>query len=73
VEDWRSDGESMYDLLERQNIRSLLAIPMAYNGQLIGYLCADNYRLEETVDAQKILETVSLFAASKIANHRLMG
>ena len=43
------------------------------NGKLIGYLCADNYCLEESVDAQKILETVSLFAASKIANHRLMG
>lgn len=72
VKDWKQDGETMYTLLEQQDIQSVLAIPMDYNGKLIGYLCADNYCLEESVDAQKILETVSLFAASKIANHRLM-
>ena len=72
VKDWKQDGETMYTLLEQQDIQSLLAIPMDYSGQLLGYLCADNYKLEETVDAKRVLETVSIFAASKIANHQLM-
>lgn len=72
VRAWKPDAGTMYGLLEEQNIQSLLAIPIYYNGSLLGYLCADNYKLDEGLDAKRILETVATFAASKIANHRMM-
>ena len=62
----------MYQTLERQGITHLLAVPFYNNGELIGYLGADNYVFEERLDTRRLLESVAAFMGSRIANQRLL-
>ena len=65
--------QRMYNQLSRQGISRMLAVPFYESGELLGYLGADNYALEERLDTRKVLETVSSFVSSRIANRRLMS
>lgn len=64
--------EHMHWQLVRQGITRLLAVPLYSGDELIGYVCADNYRLEERLDTVRLLKTVASFVSSRIVNRRLL-
>ena len=68
----KSVSESAYLHLAQQNIQRMLAVPLYNHGELVGYLGADNYVLDESLDTRRLLETVASFVGGRIANHRLM-
>ena len=72
VEEFKGVDDRMYLQLTRQGIKRVLAVPFRGGGELLGYLGADNYELDEGLDTRRLLETVASFVGSRIANHRLM-
>ena len=69
---FKDDDPQMYWQLSRQGITHLLAVPFMHDGELIGYLGADNYALDERLDTRRILEDVSHFMSGRIASHRMV-
>ena len=73
IEELRRHGDiDGYEILKRQNIHSLMSAPLYYQGELIGYLGADNYEENERMDTKYLLETVGAFIAMHVVNQRLM-
>lgn len=72
VEELRDSDERMYRQLTRQGITHLLAVPFYSGNQLLGYLGADNYMLEEDLDSVRLLQTVASFVSARIVNQRLI-
>ena len=73
IEELRRHGDiEGYEILKRQNIHSLMSAPLSYQGELIGYLGADNYEENERMDTKYLLETVGAFIAMHVVNQRLM-
>ena len=72
VEEFRESDPQMYWQLSRQGITHLLAVPFYGGDELLGYLGADNYMLEEDVDSIRVLRTVASFIGARIVNRRLM-
>ncbi len=72
VEEFREVDPQMYWQLSRQGITHLLAVPFYGDGQLLGYLGAGNYMLEEGVDSIRVLRSVASFVGARIVNRRLM-
>ena len=72
VAEFKDIDYQMYQTLERQGITHLLAVPFYSNGELIGYLGADNYAFEERLDTRRLLEAVASFMSARIANQRLL-
>lgn len=62
-----------YANLKRQGIKRLLCAPFYSKGKLVGYLGADNYEISDLINTKAILEAVSYFIGSKIANHKLVS
>ncbi|SKB92301.1 diguanylate cyclase (GGDEF) domain-containing protein [Lachnospiraceae bacterium] len=73
VEAIKEDNEVLYELLKKQYINRLIAVPLYDNGKLIGYLGADNYEYSRAIDTRRLLETVAAFIASKIASHQMLS
>ncbi len=72
VEEFKEIDPRMYWQLSRQSITHLLATPFYDGDQLLGYLGADNYMLEEDLDSIRVLQTVASFISARIVNRRLM-
>ena len=72
VSAYKGVDDRLYELLTMQGIDRLLAVPFYDNGELIGYLGADNYAVEERLDTRRLLETVASFVSARMANRRLM-
>ena len=53
-------------------VESLLAVPLRENGRFVGCIGADNYRIADDVDVNRILETISPFLATVISNYQLL-
>ena len=62
----------MYQHLHRQGIERMLAVPLVVGSELIGYLGADNYVLEEQLDTHRLLSTVASFVGARIAHQRMV-
>ena len=62
----------MYEHLTRQGIDRMLAVPLYAGGNLIGFLGADNYRLEERLDTHRLLSTIASFVGARITHQRLV-
>ncbi|MFV0635310.1 GGDEF domain-containing protein [Mitsuokella sp. WILCCON 0060] len=73
LEAFKAYDPAAYDILKRQGIERLIAVPFYHDGSCIGYLGADNYEVSDLINTADILETVSYFIASKITNHSLMA
>lgn len=52
---------------------SLLAAPFFSDGEIVGFLGAYNYQIDETVDLNRLFEAVSTFIAARIENRQLIG
>ena len=72
VEEFKEVDPQMYWQLSRQGITHLLAVPFYDGEELLGYLGADNYMLEEDVDSIRVLQTVASFVGARIVNRRLL-
>ena len=72
VSAYKGVDDRLYELLTMQGIDRLLAVPFYDRGELIGYLGADNYALDERLDTRRLLETVASFVSARMANRRLM-
>ena len=72
VEQISEFDERWYDELHRQGVTNFLAVPFMMDGELLGYLCAENYRLDENVDTRRLLATMASFIGARIANRRLL-
>lgn len=72
VEKLKDDDPVDHENLKRQGIRCLVAAPFYDDGKLIGYLGADNYKVNDLVNTQAVLNAISYFIGTKIVNHRLM-
>ena len=72
IEELKTDDREDYENLKRQGIRCLAAAPFYNRGRLIGYLGADNYKQNDLVNTQMVLNSISYFIGAKIVNHRLM-
>lgn len=72
VEKLKGVSERMYEKLTRRGIQRTLAIPFYSDSELIGYLGADNYVLDKSLDTRRLLETVSSFVSARIVSQRLL-
>lgn len=72
VEALKDTDRSMYDYLKRQGIDRILAVPLFSDKELIGYLGANNYRLEERLDTHRLLSTIASFVSARIMHQRMM-
>ncbi len=57
---------------ESHGIKRIMAVPLLNGDELLGFLVADNYLIDEGFDAKRLLETVGPFISARIANHHLM-
>ena len=72
VDDLKSYDEELCNRLKRAGVERLLAAPFYHDNELIGFLAAGNYQLEEGFDTQKLLETAAPYLSVKIMNNRLI-
>ena len=72
IEMLKADDPIDYENLKRQGIHRLLAAPFYHEGQLVGYLGADNYEVNDLLNTREIMETLSYFLGAKVTNHQLM-
>jgi PAS domain S-box-containing protein len=72
IADLPPEADDLRVTLEAQDIRSLVAVPMAYRQSLIGYLGFDSVRIEKTWAEEDIvsLKTVSEILASTLERER---
>lgn len=60
-------------VLANENVRSEMAVPMTWEGAVIGVINVDQYRLDAfTADDQELLESLAPFAAAAIRNASLV-
>ena len=59
--------------LSKRGVARMMAVPLMSDGEFIGYLSANNYRLKKGVDAKRVLDTVAPFITTRIVNQRLMN
>ena len=72
VGDMASLRPGLRDDLVGDGVTHLFAVPLYQGMRLIGLLVADNYQLEEDLDAPRLLETVASFMSARIVNQRLL-
>ena len=65
------DGK-LYRQFDRQGVARMMAAPLFHDGKIIGYLSANNFALEEGLDAKRVLDTVASFISARIVNQRLV-
>ena len=67
-----SENNNFYSLFAENGVRSAVLFPLKHNDQILGYLWALNYNMEETVKIKETLELSTFLIASEIANYQLM-
>ncbi len=68
IENLKFSAPELYEQLKNHNTLRTMMSPLYHEGKLIGLIGAENYELEDSIDAQKILETISYFVAFRVAN-----
>lgn len=58
--------------LEIAMVKSIVLLPLKYNGDTLGYMWATNFNVDNTVKIKETLELTTFFIASEIANYQLM-
>ena len=66
-------SEPLYRWCRASGADSLLAAPFFSDGEIVGFLGAYNYQIDETVDLNRLFEAVSTFIAARIENKQLIG
>lgn len=58
--------------LQRSNVKSIVLIPLNFNGEVLGYIWATNFETENSLHIKETLELSAFFLASEIANFQLL-
>lgn len=58
--------------LVENDVRTLALVPFIHQGYIIGYLYLTNFETENLVKVKEVIELVSFFLASEMANHLIM-
>ena len=62
----------LYEWCQVSDVQSLMAAPFFIDGEIVGFLGAYNYRIDETIDLNRVFAAVSTFIATRITNRRLI-
>ncbi|HAM14423.1 MAG TPA: hypothetical protein DCP91_00865 [Eggerthellaceae bacterium] len=65
-------SKPLYDWCRESGVHSLMTTPFFNDGELVGFLGAYNYQIDETVDLNRLFAAVSSFIAARIDNRRLI-
>ena len=68
----KAHDEALYGLVARRGVKRLIAVPFFSDGDIVGFLEADDYRLDRRTDVKRLLSSVSSFVGTRIANRRLI-
>lgn len=63
---------ALYEWCKQSDVKSLMAAPFFNNGEIVGFLGAYNYQIDETIDLDRMFAAVSSFIAARIENRRLI-
>lgn len=66
------DGR-LYRQLGQEGIQRMMAARLLHDGKIIGYLSANNFKLQEGLDAKRVLDTVATFVSARMANQHLLS
>ena len=72
LEDIREDNPLQYDILKRQNIRSLVVVPLYDGKKLIGFYGVDNPPVKLLEYASNMLQTAAYFIVSSLKRRNLV-
>ncbi len=67
------ENPAWYDSLVAANVRSLVLLPLEYNGLTLGFFWATNFDTSNTLYIRETLELSAFFVASEIANYQLLN
>ena len=62
----------LYEELQRQNVKSIIIMPVYSKGEIIGFIGADNYREEEKHNTEFLIISVAGFLSFRMANSILL-
>ena len=60
-----------YESLHKAKVKSLVLFPLKARGELIGYIWASNFAVEDTLRIKETLELTTFFLASEIASYQM--
>ena len=73
--DWnavKERSQEWYDNMKLNNIDSVVLFPLRYGKDLLGYIWAINFDVQNVIRIKETLELTTFFLASEIANHQLL-
>ncbi len=62
----------LYQWCQASNISSLMVAPFFNDGEIVGFLGAYNYQIDEEVDLNRLFAAISAFIGARIDNRRLI-
>lgn len=65
-------SKPLYDWCVMSGIHNLLAAPFFNEGEMIGFLGVYNYRIDGSIDVNRVFAPLSSFVGARIENHRLI-
>ena len=67
------ENPTWYDSLVAANVKSLVLLPLEYNGLTLGFIWVANFDNTNTLYIRETLELSAFFVASEIANYQLLN
>ena len=61
-----------YESLTSRGVKSIVLFPLRYNDEVLGYIWATNFDVQNTVKIKEILELATFFIASEISNYQML-
>lgn len=72
LEDIYDDDPDLYEVLHRQNIKSLVVLPLYDNGRVIGFCGIDNPPANSLKDTQDMLQIINHFIVATLRRRNLI-
>lgn len=69
----REKNPEWFTSLMKANVNSLVLFPLRARGELLGYIWATNFDVENAIRIKETLELTSFFLASEIANYQMFN
>jgi diguanylate cyclase (GGDEF)-like protein len=66
------ENPTWYASLTGAHVKSLVLLPLEYNGTIIGFIWVANFNTSNTLSIRETLELTAFFVASEIANYQLL-
>ncbi|MBR4144723.1 MAG: sensor domain-containing diguanylate cyclase [Lachnospiraceae bacterium] len=73
MEELQRKNPVWHEALVRNSVKTVVLFPLKYSNKLIGYIWATNYNVDKVQVVKGVMELVSYFIASRIANYLLVN